>query len=726
MNKRARESEDLRSSNPNSKRHRVVTERHASVPDPLASHDATNTQMFNYMDAREARIAQLKNELQLLESSGETQSTLPSPAVTPNALRPQELHAYDYGTYYNINPPSSEIDGSYGDDSESDAGLAEPEIVLSGEQQNIVRLAEQGRNIFYTGSAGCGKSAVLHAIRKALRLQGKNVQVMAPTGMAALAIDGQTTWSYAGITPDSLKSGLDGHRGLRQLAKSEKNSKRFLETDVIIIDEVSMVESNFFHRFNELMKSGRNDKRPFGGVQVIVTGDFCQLPPVHPFQTCGNCGKELERSWPRSCTDCRLTYHESDKWAFRSEAWKECDFVHVHLMQIHRQSDGEFKNILEKCRLGIPLTQAEKSLLLQGKQQQPLAQVEGSKPVKLFPRVDDVNKENKNNFNKLDTPVHEYQSHDRLKDGGLESSRRTPYHSPAEKKQILKRFDKNSRFDRDLELRKGMPVVLLVNLDLSADLCNGSQGVIVDFERFDWEKLPRKKKGGDSEPRNVIAGTHAGHRAANVEWFAKNNAAPSQQGGRESTNSLQNLGGGDETPLDIWWPVVRFHNGRVATIYPHCSLNEVGTKEPYSLLSRTQIPLAAAWALTIHKAQGMTLSRVMVDLTRSFETGQVYVALSRATSLEGLKVIDRGKGLDTKLGGDQTVREFLMSRFPAVKEQIDKLQAAKAVVKGEEAPQPSIRSFLSRPPTAPSLATSSSTVRYNIEVVDLTSSDKEA
>ncbi|PFH55872.1 hypothetical protein XA68_17478 [Ophiocordyceps unilateralis] len=174
-----------------------------------------------------------------------------------------------------------------------------------------------------------------------------------------------------------------------------------------------------------------------------------------------------------------------------------------------------------------------------------------------------------------------------------------------------------------------MLVVLLVNLDLPHGLCNGSQGIICGFEKYDFA-LRTIPVSSDPEYETL--------KERQVQLFA--------------TEQKQ-----------VMWPRVLFHNGERRTIYPHCEVNAVGNGKPHSLLHRTQIPLAAAWAMSIHKSQGMTLDRVIVDLTRAFEEGQVYVALSRARSLTGLKVEGAAEGLAVGRGGNADVQRFLRDKF---------------------------------------------------------------
>ena len=144
---------------------------------------------------------------------------------------------------------------------------------LVPEQQHVVNLILSGRNVFYTGSAGCGKSTVLKAFVRQLQALGKRVRIVAPTNLAALNVGGITTWSYAGWTVNSMKKDIDK---LMQAAFGDKSWDRFDETDVLVIDEISMIENLFFERLNMVIKAARGEKYgggPFGGMQVIVTGD---------------------------------------------------------------------------------------------------------------------------------------------------------------------------------------------------------------------------------------------------------------------------------------------------------------------------------------------------------------------------------------------------------------------------------------------------------------------
>lgn len=284
---------------------------------------------------------------------------------------------------------------------------------LSPEQEEVVKLAASGRNVFYTGSAGCGKSTVLRAIVQKLTDMGKCVRVIAPTGRAALAVNGTTIWSFAGWTPNSHKLGIEP---LRVIARSKRSpiGKRFRETDVVIIDEISMVENLNLDRLNEVMKAARyQPETAFGGAQVIITGDFAQLPPVKPFKHCMECGSEMELEEESEdeednkyhCGRCDATYHENDKWAFKSKAWEECNFAYVHLDKIHRQHDADFIALLNKCRTGDMFSPEDVNLLMDH-------ETDTTGAVELYPTREEVRVVNEREFRKLATKSHFFRCRD--------------------------------------------------------------------------------------------------------------------------------------------------------------------------------------------------------------------------------------------------------------------------------------------------------------------------
>ncbi|KAK6843625.1 hypothetical protein PG987_004485 [Apiospora arundinis] len=492
---------------------------------------------------------------------------------------------------------------------------------LCPEQAALVDLICSGRNVFYTGSAGCGKSTVLKAFTKRLRDMGKKVHVVAPTGRAALQVNGSTTWTYAGWTPDSHKKSL---QELRNNAHGKFVWKRFKKTDVLVIDEISMVENLHFERLNKILQHALYNpnlsvQKAFGGIQIVVTGDFCQLPPVRPF--------------------------EHYKWAFASDAWQQCSFVHVNLNQIHRQKVGKFTEILNKCRIGLALTESEKQLLMNH-------DCQVTNATKLFATREEVAQVNRQQFEKLISLEHFFwtrdtfrwqEKHPHLRWKGDRKETPLKEHGP------LQALD-DHRFDQCVKLKKGMLVVLLVNLNLSQGLCNGSQGIVCGFESHEKEKdkLPKAVKRGKNDevlPQDgsVIYGDYAHIKEREINSFID----------------------GPGIRFQVW-PKVRFHNGQTRVIHAECSINELGDDAPYSLISRTQIPLAPAWAMTIHKSQSLTLDRVIVNLSRAFEVGQVYVALSRATGLEGLKIEGDIEGLEAGIGGNPKVQRFLRQHFGAL------------------------------------------------------------
>lgn len=511
---------------------------------------------------------------------------------------------------------------------------------LSTEQKNLVDMILDGKNVFYTGSAGTGKSTVLRAAVRQLRKQGKMVKVLAPTGKAALQVNGMTTWSYMGWTPDIQKS---PSKELVAKAWRKGIRRRLQKTDVLFIDEISMVENHHFERMNRSMKYARQYNNylqgtadAFGGVQLVVSGDFCQLPPVKPFENCIECGQAtiFDGVYEQyTCPAKHGPFLDTDKWAFKSDAWEECQFVHVNLQEIHRQSDTVFIKILQKMRLGLSLSTQDTTLLMNH-------ECDVVNATKIFPTREEVKEVNDRKFNAMKTPISTYRALDGFEPNGIDIN--WEYEAAFPEDGTLKKLAEH-RLERRLRLRGGMLVVLTTNLDLPNRLCNGSTGIIVGFEKYHPHQLPKVPERPDSAPDpKAIRGDHAKLRERQIRMYADH------QGSTEY----------------LMWPRVHFlDTGAKRVIYPHCSVNSVGTSEPFSLVHRTQIPLMPGWALTMHKCQGMTLSRVIVDLSRAFEEGQVYVALSRATSLKGLQIVGNPAGLTVGCGGNFEVQEFLKEKF---------------------------------------------------------------
>ncbi|KAH7563274.1 hypothetical protein BM1_00321 [Bipolaris maydis] len=497
-----------------------------------------------------------------------------------------------------------------------DAYVPEPEPQLSAEQRRVVDLIVKDRkNVFYTGSAGCGKSTILKAFVRELKAKGLRVQIVAPTNLAALNVGGQTTWAFAGWTPDSMKKPLDK---LKQAAHGRDVWKRFDSTDVLVVDEISMVENLLFERLNEIIKAATGESgggRPFGGKQVVVTGDFCQLAPVKPFIHCMGCGWELIHTETQGelmhhCEnkDCRYDmWPDADKWAFRSQAWQDCNFEHVNLTEIHRQNDRKFISILQKIRRdGIIVPNHAKILLNHTS--------ETENAIKIFSLRRDVDRINSENVARLPSEPRKYhclddfnwKQHHRY-DQSLEKYTRPGLGDPRTLYQL-----KDHRYDAYTELKEGMRVVLQSNLRPQSGLVNGAQGTIIAFEPFDPNQLPRKAKDPDDK-EGTLRGPHASYAHQQIKAFANDN-------GRQP------------------WPIVQFDNGLKETIYADCTYSELGNEEVVgvneqmtpdpSLLSRTQIPLIAGYAITVHKSQGMTLDRVIVNLRDAFEPSQIYVAPS--------------------------------------------------------------------------------------------------
>lgn len=409
-----------------------------------------------------------------------------------------------------------------------------------------------------------------------------------------------------------------------------------MNTQTLIIDEVSMVSYLMFDRMNQMAKVARDEPDlPFGGIQLIVFGDFCQLPPVLPHQYCFQCGQERTAAWRATGGRSRRTQkvwecpgnpdhgdiQDGDKmWAFKSAHWDDMNFEYVALRQAHRQEDPNFLNILTNVRHGKPFTSDEIGLLTDH-------ECDVTDAVMVTAWKNEAFRLNEDRLEELPGKKLEYRCQDDM------IWHKELHPDLADFKRDPSGALLGHAYECTVYLKKGQPVILQRNIDVSKGLVNGSQGIIVDFVDYD-EARQRYESSREDGKISQIRFNHI------RDFMAKQ---------REK---------GRSTKL----PVVRFNNiPELVTVWPDCSVKPLGFKEPHSLLMRTQIPLLAGWALTIHKAQGMTLEKAVVNM-KVFSSGMAYVALSRVKTLCGLKVKNLGP-TTVMYPIDDDVKKFLKLRF---------------------------------------------------------------
>ncbi|AOA62643.1 GQ67_00484T0 [Komagataella phaffii] len=501
-------------------------------------------------------------------------------------------------------------------------------LVLSLEQEKVIQLAKQGLGIFYTGSAGTGKSVLLRNLIKELKEihpQG-TVGVAASTGLAACNIGGQTLHSFTGI-------GLGDADVTKLLTKIRRNKKvrsRWLDLEVLIIDEISMIDGNLLDKLNLIAQRLRKNKKPFGGIQLIVCGDFYQLPPVSKTQ--------------------------SAKFAFEADCWDEVVPITLKLSKIFRQrGDLEFIDMLNEVRNGriSPRVEAEFQKL-----NRPLPVDQGITPTELYPTREEVERSNKRRLDSIPNEPLIFKSYDT---GSLKDE------------EQIQHMLSNFMAPKTLTLKKGAQVMMIKNVD--ATLVNGSVGKVLDFIDPDTYLFYKKVSGENSEleldtieqeieakilsnGKKLDASLKPSEKlisnASNLAKLdlddsvfsfmkciksKKKTVSEDLRRKLELINTLYKNSSGRRLPL------VRFlttdGETRDVLVEPEqFSINDIDEKP---LASRVQLPLILAWSLSIHKSQGQTLNHARIDLRRVFEAGQAYVALSRATSRKGIQVLNFNK-----------------------------------------------------------------------------------
>ncbi len=331
--------------------------------------------------------------------------------------------------------------------------------ILNPEQIAALAAVKKGRNIFLTGAGGTGKSHTIRAIQNWGAAAGVRVAVTAMTGCAALLLGNgaKTLHSWAGVglareAPEALAA---------IVAKNKRACRRWTATQALIIDEVSMMTPEFLDKLDLVARRVR--KRPslrFGGIQLVLAGDFCQLPPV----TKGISDEEIATS-PR--------------FIFEAPLWPTLvDEVH-ELTAIVRQKEPEFQQLLTEARLGR-LSPSSVRLLEQRKGH--AWHEQEIRPTLLFNRNAEVDTVNRVNMAALDGERHTYDAQV-VQDPSKRADHTAPLVSPDDPdiQNALNRLDNDAPYEKTLELCIGAQVMLLTNMDQEAGLVNGSRGVVTGY-----------------------------------------------------------------------------------------------------------------------------------------------------------------------------------------------------------------------------------------------------
>ncbi len=371
-----------------------------------------------------------------------------------------------------------------------------------------------GESVLLTGPAGSGKTFVLNQFIRLAKSEGKHISVTATTGLAATHLGGTTIHSWAGIgVLDELPSGFAEHvsKGRREIIE---------KTDVLIIDEISMLHDYRLDMVDEACRLIRRKDEPFGGIQIIMSGDFFQLPPINRGD--GRAGG----------------------FVVHSKVWQELDPTICYLQEQHRQDDEVLLDILNALRAGdIRRHHAEKLLERVG-----LDNPEDITLTELHTVNIDVDRINEARLDELSGDELFYTQ------------------TTTGAANYVENLQRSVLAPGVLRLKKGALVMSVKNA-LDRKYANGSIGTIIDFE-------------------------------------------PATE-----------------------YPIVEFRNGRVVSMQPDTWELRDGDKKRASI---SQIPLRLAWAITVHKSQGMTLDAARIDLRKAFVEGMGYVALSRVKNVESL------------------------------------------------------------------------------------------
>jgi len=390
------------------------------------------------------------------------------------------------------------------------------------QQNEAFDLLKMGKNIFLTGAAGSGKTYLLNKYINYLKEHHVGVAVTASTGIAATHLQGTTLHSWSGIgIRDSISE-----KELEKLQTTNRINRNYKKTKVLIIDEISMLHKHQLDMVDSIARYILGCDQVFGGMQIVLCGDFFQLPPV----SSGMLVKEKQ-------------------FAFEASVWEKSDFHVCYLHEQHRQGDDPLLSILNDIRNGTAGEHTKVPLRTRYKKEPQGV----TKATKLYSRNINVDVINENEL------------------ASIQGQEKTFSMTSEGFSVFVDGLKKSCLALEQLKLKIGAEVMFIKN-DVLGKYVNGTRSVVIDFDK-------------------------------------------SNEG----------------------WPIVKTYDNKTITVYP-----EEWKYEDDGVVRATimQVPLRLAWAITIHKSQGMTLDAAEIDLGDAFEPGMGYVALSRVRSLNGLKLMN--------------------------------------------------------------------------------------
>ena len=428
--------------------------------------------------------------------------------------------------------------------------------MLTKGQCDALNLAKEGRSVFISGPGGVGKTHVVSEIISFLEGKKKNIAKLGSTGKSICNINGgQTLHSFLGFgLCDQLKVEM-----IQAVTKGKKNKRkqRWVEIDVLFLEEISMIDPLLLYRTDQVARASRGiiDK-PFGGLQLIFCGDFAQLPPVMKRPPVDE----------RKMDDIeKLIIKSKLDFAFELPMWKSYFDRTVILTEIMRCKDEEFVAAQSRLRLGVIIDKDVALLRTRIVRKQDSS----SSATILFSKNVDIDEINDAKCRAIDSPETIFQATWTLtkKDGPKVDCKMSL--SEEERTAFLLKGTKNLTVKSRLRLKVGTEVMLLSNLDIENGLINGSRGVVIKI-----------------------------------------------------------LGN----------PFVQFQKGEPIELPPRDWICDLGNKY---LFTFKQVPLSIAYAITVHKSQGMSIDKLRIQLDKSiFMFGQAYTALSRSSDFSKLEIAE--------------------------------------------------------------------------------------